>query len=44
MNIVVLAGGFALAFVSAMCLTPLVAKLALANNWVDLPGGEAYGP
>ncbi len=40
MNFFVLAMGFALAFVSSLILTPLVARLAKHNKWVDLPGGQ----
>lgn len=40
MNTVVLAAGFGIALFAAFCLTPLIARLARYNKWVDLPGGE----
>ena len=40
MNTSVLAAGFVLAFVAALSFTPLVARFAKRNKWVDLPGGE----
>ncbi len=40
MNFFVLAMGFALAFVSSLFLTPMVARFAKRNKWVDLPGGQ----
>ncbi len=40
MNQAVLAAGFFVAFLVAICFTPLVAWVAKYNKWVDLPGGK----
>ncbi len=40
MNTAILAAGFVSAFITALCLTPLVARFARRKQWVDLPGGK----